>query len=197
MGKTVTKTSANTSQSDNLDLYKNQLNYEKFVDKKMTLYKVFLLISSIMSLVSMIVMPMFGYRVNRNVNKHQDEIWGDYNLIYMLQKFLKHEFGKNSLYTVGMFVFLCATLVLSVFLIVSVVLNYFTKISKMPKILNKDFIIVFSSIMIVCEFAALLCCRISVNGAAENLYGFWIMIVAAIVMVCTSIPLSTYRKNYK
>lgn len=195
MGNAEKTIPTTNSQSDNIDLYKNQLNYEKYIAKKMSVYKILFVIASVVSLVTMFIIPMFGYRVNGNVNKNQEEIYGDYSLFYLIQKFFRQELGENTLYNIGMLISLCVVLILSIYLVVGAVLNFVAKMSNVPKLLGKDKLETGASVMVVFEFVALLCCRINVNGAAENLIGFWILILTAIVMICTSIPLSTYREN--
>lgn len=199
MGNTAKTVSTTNAQDDNtIDLYKNQLNYHKFIAKKMSVYRILFVVASVISLLTMFLIPIFRYRVHGNVNKNQPEIYGEYSLFYIIQKFCKGELGENTLYNVGMFLFLCLTLVTAIYLVAGAFMNFVLKLSSVPKFINKDALEVASTLVIVYEFAALMCCRININGAADNLIGFWILLASAIVMICTSIPLITYYdKNHK
>ena len=199
MGNTTKNIPNNAgSEENNIDLYKNQLNYEKYVDKKMTIYSILFILSSVVSIFTMFILPMFRYRVNGNVNTGKPEIYGEYSLFYLITKFFNQELGDNTLYTVGLCISLIIALVLGVYLVAGAIVNFvFKKLienATIKKLFNLGYLEFAASAVIVLEFIALLCCRISVNGAADNLLGFWLLLGTAAVMICTSIPLSTYRK---
>ena len=199
MANTTNSVSGNSSsEANNIDLYKNQLNYEKYVEKKMTVYSILFVISSVLSLITMFMVPIFRYRLNGNVNKGIEPIYGDYSLSYLITKFFKHELGENSLYTVGLCIAFVLAIVCGIYLVAGAVVNFVVVKLKanaiIKKIFNLGYLEFAASAIVVLQFLGLLCSRISINGAADNLIGFWLLLGSAVVMICTSIPLSTYRK---
>lgn len=186
------------TEANNIDLYKNQLNYEKYVEKKMTVYSVIFVISSVVSLITMFMIPMFRYRLNGNVNKGIEPIHGEYSLSYLVTKFFRHELGENSIYTVGLCIAFILAIACGIYLVAGAVVNFvIVKLKEnalIKKIFNLGYLEFAASAIVVLQFLGLLCSRISINGAADNLIGFWLLLGSAVVMVCTSIPLSTYRK---
>ena len=199
MANTTQSVSGNAStEANNIDLYKNQLKYEKYVDKKMTVYSILFVISSVVSLITMFMIPMFRYRLNGNVNKGIEPIHGEYSLSYLITKFFRQELGENSLYTVGLCIAFILAMVCGIYLVAGAVVNFVVVKLKenamVKKIFNLGYLEFAASAIVVLQFLGLLCSRISVNGAADNLIGFWLLLGSAAVMVCTSIPLSTYRK---
>lgn len=199
MANTTNSVSGNSSsEANNIDLYKNQLNYEKYVEKKMTVYSILFVISSVLSLITMFMVPIFRYRLNGNVNKGIEPIHGEYSLSYLITKFFRHELGENSIYTIGLCIAFILAIVCGIYLVAGAVVNFVVVKLKenvmVKKIFNLGYLEFAASAIVVLQFLGLLCSRISINGAADNLIGFWLLLGSAVVMICTSIPLSTYRK---
>ena len=125
MANTTNSVSGNSSsEANNIDLYKNQLNYEKYVEKKMTVYSILFVISSVLSLITMFMVPIFRYRLNGNVNKGIEPIHGEYSLSYLITKFFRHELGENSIYTIGLCIAFILAIVCGIYLVAGAVVNF-------------------------------------------------------------------------
>lgn len=187
---------AQNNELGNIDLYTNQVRYDKFLAKKKTVYSFMNLIAAIVALVAMFALPIFRYAVKGNSRKKIESIMGDYTPTYIVQKFFANELGPRSILNTLLMVSIIIMVILAVYLVVASLMNLFLKKTLTSnKLLHKIFgysmIEIVSTVFLVLLFASMIFCRVDVSGSAENLTGFWVLLASSAVMVCTSIPLSS------
>ena len=68
-----------------IDLYANQLKYNTYVEKKHSIYNVLFFISSIVSVLSIFVLPMYKYEL-LGKKRGQMKIIGEYTAEYIIEK---------------------------------------------------------------------------------------------------------------
>ena len=84
MDNTETKKDYNDSE-----LYANQLNYNTYVEKKRTVYRVLYFVASIISLLSIFILPMYKYEL-LGKKKGQMRIIGEYTAEYIIEKYFNY-----------------------------------------------------------------------------------------------------------
>lgn len=180
---------------ENVDLYKSQIRYEAYVAKKMTLYRFLFLISSVLSLLTMFLIPMYEY-VSLGKKKGQLRIIGEYTPVYIIEKYFGNTLGPHTLLNTGLVICIVVMIVLSVLVVVGGVMNIFAKkVLESNKTLGKFFgygmLEVFSVLLFVVLIISMMCAKVHLAGKVENIMGFWIVFASGIVMTCTSISLSS------
>jgi hypothetical protein len=178
-----------------VDLYKNQARYETYVNKKMMVYKILFLISSILSLVSMFAIPMYKY-ASLGKKKGQLKVVGEYTPVYIIQKYFGNTLGPHVMLNTGLVICIVVMIVLSVMLVIGAVLNMFAKNlvdsnKNIGKIFGYGMLEVLATLLFVVLILSMICAKVHLSGKVENITGFWIVFVSSIVMTCTSIPLSS------
>lgn len=190
-----TSSSVKAADNENVDLYKNQLKYNKYLENKKKVYSILCFIAAIVNIVTMFTLPMFKYHVKGNSKKGIKGINGEYTHTYIIEKYFNNGIGQKNLLNTAYIIILFAMIILAVILVVGTALNIFAKKlvqseGIVKKIFNYAMIEIFSTTFIVLLVAAMICGRVDVSGGADNAIGFWVYAVASAVMICTSIPLS-------
>lgn len=188
-----------TNESELVDLYANQLKYNKYMEKKMFAYKIIFLLSAIITFVlsTIDVMPIYGYHQRGNINRGMVRIMGDYTPIVIIQKILSKEIPQSAL-SLCMVAVLIIMIVLSVYLVVGGLVNLAAhKLLADNKIMNKLFnygmLEIIATVFFIAFFASMIFAKVDLMGNVDNLEGFWILFASSVVMICTSIPLSTKK----
>lgn len=174
-----------------INLYENQLIFEKRKEKKKLIYSMMFLVASVISLILLFVVPIFKYTYNgENIS-----INGEYTAVYIIQKYFANELGTMSFLNTGLIISMFALIILTIYTLVASVMNFACKKAVaenklLSKLFNYGMLEILSTVLFVVLLASMLFCKIDVSGNAENGIAFWMMFVTSIVMICTSIPLS-------
>lgn len=177
-----------------IDLYANQLKYNTYVEKKHSIYNVLFFISSIVSVLSIFVLPMYKYEL-LGKKRGQMKIIGEYTAEYIIKKYFNLTLGPHSLLNTCLVISIVAMIVLSVYILVGAVINLFAKKVLesnriVSKLFNFDLLEVTSVVLFICLMLSMVFCKVDAFGNVKNVMGFWTMFISAIVMTCTSIALS-------
>lgn len=190
----------NVTKDSNVDLYKNQERYEKFLKKKDIVYRGLFDIASILAFISIFMFPIFYYCYKGNARISGDNpIYGDYTVMTIIQKIFAGDLGKNNLLNICLLISLIVAVIASVYLVAGAVISTIEKLANkqmtgiVKKIFNFGILEIVAVVLFIALLAAMIFCRVNLQGMAENSNGFWILTVSAIVMTCTSISLS-YNK---
>lgn len=178
------------------DLYTNQLKYGKYIEKKKKVYGFLYLIASVVSLVAIFALPIFRYAVKGNRRYNTASIMGDYTPTYIIQKYFANELGAKGVLNTCLIISILFMIIISAYTVIGAVMNIFLKklldSNKLfSKLFNYGMLEIISTIFLILLFAIMIFCKVDVSGAAENLFGFWTICAASVVMICTSIPLSS------
>ena len=177
-----------------IDLYANQLKYNTYVEKKHSIYNVLFFISSIVSVLSIFVLPMYKYEL-LGKKRGQMKIIGEYTAEYIIEKYFNLTLGPHSLLNTCLVISIVAMIVLSVYILVGAVINLFAKKVLesnriVSKLFNFDLLEVTSVVLFICLMLSMVFCKVDAFGNVKNVMRFWTMFISAIVMTCTSIALS-------
>lgn len=178
------------------DLYANQLKYDKYIEKKKKIYSFLYLIASVVSVFAVFTLPIFEYAVKGNRRDNTPSIMGEYTPIYIVQKYFANELGAKSILNTFLMISIILMVIIAVYTVIGAVMNLFLKKllesnAMLNKLFNYGILEIVSTVLLILLFAAMIFCRVDVSGSAENLFGFWTICAASIVMICTSIPLSS------
>lgn len=180
---------------DGVDLYKSQVRYEAYVNRKMMVYRFLFLISSVLSLITMFVIPMYKY-VSLGKKKGQLKIMGEYTPEYIIEKYFANTLGPHTLLNTGLVICIVVMIILSVILVIGGVINLFAKKAlesnqTLGKLFGYGMLEIFATVLFVVLIVSMMCAKVHLAGKVENIMGFWIVFATSIVMVCTSISLSS------
>lgn len=190
MDNTKTKKDYNDSE-----LYANQLNYNAYVEKKQNVYRVLYLVASIISLVSIFILPMYKYEL-LGKKKGQMRIIGEYTAEYIIEKYFNYSLGPHSLLNTALIISIFAMIILSAYVIVGGVMNLFAKKkiesnATLAKLFNYGMLEIIATVLFVVLMISMVFCKVDAFGNVENMIGFWAIFASSIVMICTSISLSS------
>ena len=154
------------------------------------------LIASVVSVVAIFALPIFEYAVKGNRRDNTPSIMGEYTPIYIVQKYFANELGAKSILNTFLMISIIVMVIIAVYTVIGAVMNLFLKKllesnAMLNKLFNYGILEIVSTVLLILLFAAMIFCRVDVSGSAENLFGFWTICAASIVMICTSIPLSS------
>lgn len=191
MDNVVTK----KSELEDVDLYKAQERYGRYMAKKRMAYTIMFALASVISLVVMFVIPMYSYHSLGKKRNGPPKIIGEYTAEYIIEKYFNLTLGPKALLNTCLVIVLAAMIIMAAYVAVGGVLNLVAKkVLEKNKIIGKLFnygmLEVISSSLFVALMASMMLAKIDLSGNVDNATGFWIVFVASLVMICTSIPLS-------
>ena len=181
--------------TDNVDLYKGQERYYTYINRKRKIYKVLFLISSVLTLISMFLIPMYKY-VSLGKKQGQLKIIGEYTPEYIIEKYFGNTLGPHTLLNTCLIIAIVVMIILSVLVAVGGVINLFAdkKIEAnqiFGKIFSYAMLEIFAVVLFVTLIISMMCAKVHLSGKVENITGFWLVFACSIVMTCTSISLSS------
>lgn len=182
---------------EEVDLYKAQERYGKFMAKKMLTYKIMFMVSAFLTLISMFMIPMYKYQ-SLGKKRGSVRIIGEYTPSYIIEKYFNVELGPQALFNTCLMIVLVVMIILSVYVVVGSVINMFgdrviygkNSDKILSKLFNYGMLEVMSTVLLVCLLTSMVLAKIDMSGNVENVNGFWLVFLTSVVMICTSIPLS-------
>lgn len=180
---------------DNVDLYKGQERYYIYINKKRMVYKILFLISSILTLISMFILPMYKY-VSLGKKKGQLKIVGEYTPVYIIQKYFGKTLGPHTLLNTSLVICIVIMIILSVLVAVGGVMNLLAgkqveSNQKLSKMFSYSMLEIFAVALFIVLIISMMCAKVHLSGKVENITGFWLVFASSVVMTCTSISLSS------
>lgn len=183
------------NELDNVDLYKGQERYYVYINKKRMVYRILFLISSVLTLISMFILPMYKY-VSLGKKKGQLKIMGEYTPVYIIQKYFGKTLGPHKLLNTGLVICIVIMIILSVLVVIGGIMNLFAgkqveSNQKIGKLFGYSMLEIFAVALFIILIISMMCAKVHVGGKVENITGFWLVFVSSVVMTCTSISLSS------